>query len=55
MHYAQSKIEDFQNLPLEHEIYDICKSPPLSKRLISRIVRPFDDCIVAHTVKTRDT
>jgi len=53
-HYIQSKIEDFQNLPLEHEIYDICKSPPFSKHLISRIVCLFDDCITANTLKTRD-
>ena len=53
-HYTQSKIENFKNLPIEHDIYRVLKSPPDSRHLVSKIVHLFDDRIVAHTVGTRD-
>uniref|UniRef100_A0AAQ5XLH4 Reverse transcriptase domain-containing protein n=1 Tax=Amphiprion ocellaris TaxID=80972 RepID=A0AAQ5XLH4_AMPOC len=54
-HYVQSEIKRDQNLPIEHEIYQILRSPPDSKHLISKIICLFDDCISVRTEKTRDT
>uniref|UniRef100_A0A3B3E0S0 Reverse transcriptase domain-containing protein n=1 Tax=Oryzias melastigma TaxID=30732 RepID=A0A3B3E0S0_ORYME len=53
-HYIQSKIHNFGKLPVVHEIFDVLRSPPDSRHLISKIVHLFDDSMVAHTVKIRD-
>ena len=42
--YVRSKIPDFKTLPKEHVFFDILRSPPDSRHLISRFVRLFDDC-----------
>lgn len=53
-HYIQSNFENFNSLPIEHEIFHILTGPSDSKHLISKIVHLFDECIIAHTVKIRD-
>lgn len=52
-HYTQSKFENYNYIPIEHDIFDVLTSPPHSRHLISKIVHLFDNCITAQTEKIR--
>ena len=52
--YVRSKIPDFRTLPKEHVFFDILRSPPDSRHLISRFVHLFDNCNRAATDRVRE-